>query len=176
MREDEIDRMIQRLQEQGYNTVTKLAVQAFNYVSNVVMQTAIRGGGGLVHQLRKSYSLTDLGNDESDFGGAELRAITNDTDEIRELERLRRTGSAGRSNTSAQVRYVRHISSDEAQQAQMRRRTASHSRDSPRRENDELSSSGYSSAINAEYYPVQSETMDTEVTNCTILEFMLNQE
>ena len=116
----------------------------------------IQGGGGLVHQLRKSYSLTDLGNDESDFGGAELRAITNDTgkisiffsrvrflrirschsyfafaDEIRELERLRRTGSAGRSNTSAQVRYVRHISSDEAQQAQMRRRTASHSRDSP---------------------------------------------
>ena len=109
----------------------------------------------MVHQLRKSYSLTDLGNDESDFGGAELRAITNDTgknsiffhiavlrirkfhsyfifaDEIRELERLRRTGSAGRSNTSAQVRYVRHISSDEAQQAQMRRRTASHSRDSP---------------------------------------------
>ena len=39
----------------------------------------IQGGGGLVHQLRKSYSLTDLGNDESDFGGAELRAITNDT-------------------------------------------------------------------------------------------------
>ena len=38
----------------------------------------IQGGGGLVHQLRKSYSLTDLGNDESDFGGAELRAITND--------------------------------------------------------------------------------------------------
>ena len=25
-----------------------------------------------------------------------------------------------------------------------------------------MSSSGYSSAINAEYYPVQSETMDTE--------------
>ena len=37
----------------------------------------IQGGGGLVHQLRKSYSLTDLGNDESDYG-AELRAITND--------------------------------------------------------------------------------------------------
>ena len=42
VREDEIDRMIQRLQEQGYNTVTKLAVRAFNYVSNMVMQTAIR--------------------------------------------------------------------------------------------------------------------------------------
>ena len=42
VREEEIDRMIQRLQEQGYNTVTKLAVRAFNYVSNMVMQTAIR--------------------------------------------------------------------------------------------------------------------------------------
>jgi len=41
-REDEIDRMIEKLQEQGYNTVTKLAVKAFNYVSNIVMQTAIR--------------------------------------------------------------------------------------------------------------------------------------
>ena len=38
----EIDRMILRLQEQGYNTVTKLAVKAFNYASNMVMQTAIR--------------------------------------------------------------------------------------------------------------------------------------
>ncbi len=38
----EIDRMILRLQEQGYNTVTKLAVKAFNYASNMIMQTAIR--------------------------------------------------------------------------------------------------------------------------------------
>ena len=34
--------MILKLQEQGYNTVTKLAVKAFNNVSNIVMQTAIR--------------------------------------------------------------------------------------------------------------------------------------
>merc|ERR1712029_387635 len=42
VREGEIDRMICRLQEQGYNTVTKLAVKGFNYISNMVMQTAIR--------------------------------------------------------------------------------------------------------------------------------------
>merc|ERR1711862_296493 len=42
VREDEIDRMICRLQEQGYNTVTKLTVKGFNYISNMVMQTAIR--------------------------------------------------------------------------------------------------------------------------------------
>ena len=42
VREEEIDRMICKLQEQGYNTVTRLAVKAFNYISNMVMQTAIR--------------------------------------------------------------------------------------------------------------------------------------
>ena len=31
-----------------------------------------------------------------------------------------------------------------------------------RRDADELSSSGYSSTVNAEYYPVTTETMDTE--------------
>jgi len=164
-REEEIDQMILKLQEQGYNTVTKLAVKAFNNVSNIVMQTAIRGGGGLVHQLRKSYSLTDLNSDEPDYG-ADLREITNDTDEIRELERRRRTGSTGRTNTSGQVRYVRHVSSpdsDHDTNTQMRRRqTSPRSRDSSRRDPDELSSSGYSSsAVNAEYYPVSTETMDT---------------
>ena len=35
----------------------------------------------MVHQLRKSYSLTDLGHDENEYGGAtitEQRAITSD--------------------------------------------------------------------------------------------------
>ncbi len=34
--------MILRMQEQGYNTVTRMAGRAFNYVSDFVMQTAIR--------------------------------------------------------------------------------------------------------------------------------------
>ena len=39
-----------------------------------------QGGGGLVHQLRKSYSLTDLGHDENDYGATitEQRAITSE--------------------------------------------------------------------------------------------------
>ena len=41
-KEREIDRMILRLQNQGYNAVTKLAVKALNYASNLVMQTAFR--------------------------------------------------------------------------------------------------------------------------------------
>ena len=38
----EIDHMILRMQEQGYNTVTRMAGRAFTYVSDFVMQTAIR--------------------------------------------------------------------------------------------------------------------------------------
>ncbi len=34
--------MILRMQEQGYNTVTRMAGRAFTYVSDFVMQTAIR--------------------------------------------------------------------------------------------------------------------------------------
>ena len=41
-REDEIDRWIAKLQEQGYNTAVRLGSRAFQYVTNLVMQTAIR--------------------------------------------------------------------------------------------------------------------------------------
>ena len=43
-----------------------------------------QGGGGLVHQLRKSYSLTDLGHDENDYGATitEHRAITSDPGKV----------------------------------------------------------------------------------------------
>lgn len=41
-REDEIDRMIGKLQEQGYNTAIRFGSQAFQYVTNLVMTTAIR--------------------------------------------------------------------------------------------------------------------------------------
>jgi hypothetical protein len=34
--------MITRLQEQGYNTALRLGSRAFQYVTNVVMQTAIK--------------------------------------------------------------------------------------------------------------------------------------
>ena len=41
-REGEIDQMILKLQEQVYNTAIKLVVKVFNYVSNILMQTALR--------------------------------------------------------------------------------------------------------------------------------------
>ena len=57
---------------------------SLNYFCNsliyIFFHYYFQGGGGLVHQLRKSYSLTDLGHTENDYGATitEHRAITSD--------------------------------------------------------------------------------------------------
>ncbi|KAF5269364.1 hypothetical protein FQA39_LY08756 [Lamprigera yunnana] len=55
-REHEIDEYIAKAKEQSYKQVLDLGSKGVN----VLMQTAIKGGGGIVNQLRKSYSLSDL--------------------------------------------------------------------------------------------------------------------
>ncbi|XP_072932593.1 uncharacterized protein [Epargyreus clarus] len=83
-REQEIDEYIAKAKDQGYHTVLNLGTKGVNYATTVIMQTAIKGGGGLVQQLRKSYSLSDLsecepreerGSDEADDVLAEPRLI-----------------------------------------------------------------------------------------------------
>ncbi|XP_038109672.1 titin isoform X1 [Culex quinquefasciatus] len=59
-REQEIDDYINQAKEKGYTAVLQLGSKGVNYATNVIMQTAIKGGGGLVQTLRKSYSLSDL--------------------------------------------------------------------------------------------------------------------
>ncbi|CAH1134574.1 unnamed protein product [Ceutorhynchus assimilis] len=67
-REQEIDDYISKAREQSYRQVLDLGQKGVT----VLMQTALRGGGGIVNQLKKSYSLSDLsdgnnvGNDEAD--------------------------------------------------------------------------------------------------------------
>uniref|UniRef100_A0A1B6DU15 Receptor expression-enhancing protein n=1 Tax=Clastoptera arizonana TaxID=38151 RepID=A0A1B6DU15_9HEMI len=65
-REQEIDEYISRAKEQGYHTVLHLGSKGVSYATNVIMQTAIKGGGGIVNHLRRSYSLSDL-NSEPDL-------------------------------------------------------------------------------------------------------------
>ncbi|XP_072759819.1 uncharacterized protein [Anoplolepis gracilipes] len=65
-REAEIDEAIARATEQGYTAVLHLGTKGVNYATTVLMQTAIKGGGGLVQQLRKSYSLSDLTGEKED--------------------------------------------------------------------------------------------------------------
>ncbi|XP_026319321.1 dentin sialophosphoprotein isoform X4 [Hyposmocoma kahamanoa] len=71
-REQEIDEYIAKAKDQGYHTVLNLGTKGVNYATTVIMQTAIKGGGGLVQQLRKSYSLSDLSEcDPRDERGAD---------------------------------------------------------------------------------------------------------
>ncbi|XP_074100425.1 uncharacterized protein LOC141528324 isoform X2 [Cotesia typhae] len=65
-REAEIDDALARATEQGYTAVLHLGTKGVNYATTVLMQTAIKGGGGLVQQLKKSYSLSDLTSEKED--------------------------------------------------------------------------------------------------------------
>jgi len=58
--EEEIERYIERASRQGYSAVMSLSVRGVNYATQLVMQSAIRGGGGLVDHLRRSYSVNDV--------------------------------------------------------------------------------------------------------------------
>ncbi|XP_075221712.1 uncharacterized protein LOC142324695 [Lycorma delicatula] len=59
-REPEIDEYLTRAKEQSYHTMLHLGTRGMTYATNVIMQTAIKGGGGIVNHLRRSYSLCDL--------------------------------------------------------------------------------------------------------------------
>ena len=52
--------MLEALQEQGVSTAKLYMARAAQYLGGVIVNTAVRSGGGLVQSLRNSYSLTDL--------------------------------------------------------------------------------------------------------------------
>ncbi|XP_061378613.1 uncharacterized protein LOC116769826 isoform X1 [Danaus plexippus] len=90
-REQEIDEYIAKAKDQGYHTVLNLGTKGVNYATTVIMQTAIKGGGGLVQQLRKSYSLSDL----SECEPREERAPDEADDVLAEPRLIRRAIKSG---------------------------------------------------------------------------------
>ncbi|XP_037296192.1 uncharacterized protein LOC115440854 isoform X1 [Manduca sexta] len=90
-REQEIDEYIAKAKDQGYHTVLNLGTKGVNYATTVIMQTAIKGGGGLVQQLRKSYSLSDL----TECSPREERAGDEADDVLAEPRLVRRAAHAG---------------------------------------------------------------------------------
>ena len=78
----EIDDYLARAKEQGYRTVVEYGARGVQYATQVIMQTAIRGGGGLVNQLRRSYSVGDVNNgDQRDHQSVRRTAIIRQVDE-----------------------------------------------------------------------------------------------
>ncbi|XP_032454861.1 uncharacterized protein LOC100120566 isoform X2 [Nasonia vitripennis] len=104
-REAEIDDALARATEQGYTAVLQLGSKGVNYATTVLMQTAIKGGGGLVQQLRKSYSLSDLtGEKEDENRNHEHLPDEVDLDEPRRRERSGRRGYSPRRTQSSSNR------------------------------------------------------------------------
>ncbi|XP_052123622.1 uncharacterized protein LOC113205458 isoform X1 [Frankliniella occidentalis] len=66
-KEKEIDEAIKNAKVQGYSTILKLGARGVDYAKYILMQTAIKGGGGLMNQLRKSYSLSDLSDSQDEL-------------------------------------------------------------------------------------------------------------
>ncbi|XP_014220218.1 nucleolar and coiled-body phosphoprotein 1-like isoform X2 [Trichogramma pretiosum] len=91
-RESEIDEALARATEQGYSAVLQLGSKGVNYATTVLMQTAIKGGGGLVQHLKKSYSLSDLTGENED-----LNKNTQSHDEVDhdDSQRREKTGCKG---------------------------------------------------------------------------------
>ncbi|XP_015112962.1 uncharacterized protein LOC107038395 [Diachasma alloeum] len=93
-REAEIDDALARATEQGYTAVLHLGTKGVNYATTVLMQTAIKGGGGLVQQLKKSYSLSDLTGEKEDEN-RNTSAMHDETDMTVEPRRREHPGRRG---------------------------------------------------------------------------------
>ncbi|XP_011068676.1 PREDICTED: uncharacterized protein LOC105154691 isoform X2 [Acromyrmex echinatior] len=101
-REAEIDEALARATEQGYTAVLHLGTKGVNYATTVLMQTAIKGGGGLVQQLRKSYSLSDLtGEKEDENRNTPDARDETDMEEPRRREHIGRRGYSPRRTQSS---------------------------------------------------------------------------
>jgi len=59
-KEEEIDSFLETLREQGYYTVRGWVQTGITWLGGALINTAIKGGGGLMYQLRRSYSMTDF--------------------------------------------------------------------------------------------------------------------
>lgn len=77
-REDDIDNCIAQAKQQGYSTVIQLGTKGVNYATTVLMQTAIKGGGGIVNQLRRSYSSGELADEDMNRNVKALPHIPDD--------------------------------------------------------------------------------------------------
>ncbi|XP_043460843.1 uncharacterized protein LOC122497662 [Leptopilina heterotoma] len=144
-REAEIDEALARATEQGYTAVLHLGSKGVNYATTVLMQTAIKGGGGLVQQLKKSYSLSDLSGEKED----ENRNTPNSHDETdmqvepRRREHTGRRGYSPRRTQSTNNRVEMYFSEVDVEVRQPRSKEPLVSLNNIRSSED--ISSGYSS-------------------------------
>ncbi|CAK9823357.1 Receptor expression-enhancing protein 1 [Anthophora retusa] len=111
-REAEIDEALARATEQGYTAVLHLGSKGVNYATTVLMRTAIKGGGGLVQKLKKSYSLSDLTgeNEDENRNTPHIHDETDKEVEPRRREHVGRRGYSPRRTQSSNTRVEMYFS------------------------------------------------------------------
>ncbi|KAJ8684039.1 hypothetical protein QAD02_019831 [Eretmocerus hayati] len=142
-REAEIDDAIARATEQGYTAFLQLGSKGVNYATTMLMQTAIKGGGGLVQQLRKSYSLSDLTGEKEDENCNNKSLDETDYNEPRLRDRTGRKNYSPRRTQSSGNQMDMFFSEVDDQMRQSRSREAIESLTNMKSSED--ISSGYSS-------------------------------
>jgi len=143
-KEEDIDNVLGRIKEQGYNTVVSWIQKGVKYVGGLMVTTAIKGGGGLITQLKKSYSLTDLSDQNKNKGGSRFTDITEEE------------GSFSPYGTPIQKRKLYSSQNDLRVNAGFRSNQLMFQ--SPTRL---LSSESISSGYNTDFHPVTGQTMNT---------------
>nr|ACO12342.1 Receptor expression-enhancing protein 4 [Lepeophtheirus salmonis] len=139
-KEEEIDKYVSTIGDQGYKTFWKYANEGFNFITRMVMQTAIKGGGGLITHLKRSYSLSDL---------ATLDLCGSDTEEKRPI-----TIQSLQEVDTGKVMVVREGKDNENQ-----KRVNLVRRGPPTYLSGDISSGYFSTS---EFLPVLGEVLDTE--------------
>jgi receptor expression-enhancing protein 1/2/3/4 len=82
-REKEIDTYISKASDQGYTALLNLGSKGFNYATNVVLTTAIKGQSKIADHLKKSYSLGDLSEEPDNrkfHDDSETESLDDETD------------------------------------------------------------------------------------------------
>ncbi|KAK9884589.1 hypothetical protein WA026_007431 [Henosepilachna vigintioctopunctata] len=106
-KEQDIDEYISKAKEQSYKQVLDIGQKGVT----VLMQTALKGGGGLVNQLRKSYSLSDLNEQPSEHGQEETDLVPTRLPKRRSPHRSSATSSIYFPEIDVRSQQVTHVQS-----------------------------------------------------------------
>jgi len=139
-REEEIDAVLCRAKEQGYQKVSAYATRGLSWVASSILSTAIRGGGTVLTQIRRSYSMLDV----SDLAELAFR------DEVRFQDVTEDSNQDVTASTKLKRRQMRK---DDVRSRHPLQRSADMMGSA------ESLSSGYCSDS---LFPVDSDTMDTQ--------------
>jgi len=94
-REDEIDAVLTRTKDQGYRTVSAYTSRAVSWVATTALTAAVSGGGTVLQQIKRSYSMLEIA-DMVELAFRDENRFEDVTEEMRAQERPSSRPSSGK--------------------------------------------------------------------------------